>query len=79
MHHRCVLQPKLHYQITKDPGPRVQDPTKEEQNMKAYLYGSEIQVLQYYVAKHGTSYCKVRVIDTGWINNVPTSCIEIRK
>ena len=47
--------------------------------MKAYVYGSEVQVLDYYLAKRGTPYCKVRVISTGWIEKVPTLCIEIRR
>ncbi len=45
---------------------------------KAYLYGSEIQILDFHMGKHGTSYCRVRIIETGWVDNVPTSCIEVR-
>lgn len=46
--------------------------------MKAYLYGSEVKILHFYLAKRGTSYCQIRVVDTGWVQKVPTSCIEIR-
>ena len=46
--------------------------------MRAYLYGSEITILHFYTAKRGTQYCQVRVKETGWIEKVPTSCIEIR-
>lgn len=46
--------------------------------MKAYLYGSEVKILEFYTAKRGTPYCKVRIIDTGWIHKVPTSCVDIR-
>lgn len=46
--------------------------------MKAFLYGSEVKILHFYLAKRGTPYCQIRVIDTGWVQKVPTSCIEIR-
>ena len=47
--------------------------------MKAYVYGSEVKILSFYTAKRGTPYCCVRIIDTGWIENVPTFCVEIRR
>ena len=46
--------------------------------MKAYVYGSEVKVLEFHLAKRGTPYCTVRVIDTGWVEKVPTSCVEVR-
>lgn len=46
--------------------------------MKAFVYGCEVTVMDFYTAKRGTPYCTVRVNDTGWIQKVPTSCIEIR-
>ena len=46
--------------------------------MRAFVYGSEVKIMQFYVAKRGTPYCQVRVVDTGWIEKVPTSCVEIR-
>ena len=46
--------------------------------MKAYLYGSEVKILHFYRAKRGTPYCQVRIIENGWIQKVPTSCIDIR-
>ena len=47
--------------------------------MKAYLYGSEIQILEFYTTKRcGIPYCKVRIIETGWVEKCPMSCIEIR-
>lgn len=46
--------------------------------MGAYLYGTEVTILDFYLSDHGISFCKVKQKDTGWTNNVPTSCIEIR-
>jgi len=45
---------------------------------KAYLYGSEVTILNFYLSGHGIQFCKVKVNDTGWINQVPVSCVEIR-
>lgn len=45
---------------------------------KAYLYGSEIQIIDFHLAAHGTPYCRVRILGTDWVNNVPVSCIEVR-
>lgn len=46
--------------------------------VKAYVYGSEVQILDYHLARmHGTRYCKVRYIKEGWVSNVPESCIDI--
>lgn len=48
--------------------------------MKAYVYGSEVQILDFYLARlHNTPYCLVRYKDNHWIGKVPTSCIEIRR
>ena len=46
--------------------------------MKAYVYGSEVKILSFYLAKKGTPYCEVRVVDTGWVDRVPTACVDIR-
>ena len=47
--------------------------------MKAYVYGSEVTILDFHQAKlHGTRYAKVRVKDTGWVESVPLSVIELR-
>lgn len=45
---------------------------------KAYLYGTEVTILDYHLSDHGILFCKVIVNDTGWINNVPVSLVEIR-
>lgn len=46
---------------------------------KAYVYGSEVTILDFHLAKkHGTRYAKVRIKDTGWVENVPLSVITIR-
>lgn len=45
---------------------------------KTYLYGTEVTILDFYLSEHGIRFCKVRVDDTGWVNNVPVSCVEIR-
>ena len=48
--------------------------------MRAFIYGSEVAILDFYLAKaHGRSYCTVRVLESGLVEKVPTSCIEIRK
>ena len=46
--------------------------------MKAYAYGSEVQILAYYMNEDGLDMCKVRCIDAGWVLNIPTSMIDIR-
>jgi hypothetical protein len=47
--------------------------------IKAYVYGSEVQILDYHLARlHGTPYCKVRYLENDWVHNVPVSCIEVR-
>lgn len=45
---------------------------------KAYLYGTEVTVLDFYLSEHGIQFCRVKIIDTGWVNKVPVSCVEIR-
>lgn len=46
---------------------------------KAYLYGSEIEIIDFHLTKNiGLPYCRVRILESGWVENVPTSCIEIR-
>jgi hypothetical protein len=47
--------------------------------MRAYVYGSEVTIIDFYVAKHGTPYCRVRYKDSNWTSNVPQLCVEIRK
>lgn len=48
--------------------------------MKAYVYGSEVVVLDFYLARmHGTPYCRVRYKENNWTCNVPVSCVEIRR
>lgn len=46
--------------------------------MKAYLYGSEVVIMDFHIAKHGNMFCKVRILENNWIDNVPVSCIDIR-
>lgn len=46
--------------------------------MSAYLYGTKVTILSFYLSDHGIPFCKVVQDDTGWTNNVPTSCVEIR-
>lgn len=46
--------------------------------MNAYLYGTKITILSFYLSDHGIPFCKVVQDDTGWTNNVPTSFVEIR-
>ena len=46
--------------------------------MSAYLYGTKITIHSFYLSDHGIPFCKVVQDDTGWTNNVPTSCVEIR-
>ena len=46
--------------------------------MKAYLYGSEVIILDFHLGKHGNRFCRVRILGTDWVDNVPTSCIELR-
>lgn len=47
--------------------------------MKAYVYGSEVTILDFHLAKkHGTRYAKVRILENGWVENVPLSVITIR-
>ena len=46
--------------------------------MSAYLYGTKVTILSFYLSVHGIPFCKVVQDDTGWTNNVPTSCVEIR-
>lgn len=46
--------------------------------MKAYAYGSEIQILNFYINEEGLNMCKVRCIDAGWVLDMPTSVIDIR-
>lgn len=46
--------------------------------MSAYLYGTKVTILNFYMSDHGIPFCTVRQNDTGWTNNVPTSCVEIR-
>lgn len=44
---------------------------------KAYVYGLEVDILDFHLARlHGTPYAKVRY-KNGWIHNVPVSCIDI--
>lgn len=48
--------------------------------MRAFIYGSEVTILNFYLAKkHGTPYCTVRILESRLVEKVPTSCIEIRK
>lgn len=47
--------------------------------MRAFIYGFEVTILDYHMAKRGTPYCKVRIIETGMVQNVPQSCVEIRR
>lgn len=44
---------------------------------KAYLYGSDVTILNYF-SEHGIQFCWVKINNTGWVNKVPISCIEIR-
>ena len=60
------------------PGSATCSPDPEGENMKAFVYGSEVQILHFYIAKRGTPYCMVRVLESGWVQKVPTSCVEIR-
>lgn len=47
--------------------------------MRAYVYGSEVTILDFHMTKRlGMKYAKVRIKDTGWVTNVPVSVIEIR-
>lgn len=47
--------------------------------MRAYVYGSEVEIMDYYLTKRtGTLYCRVRILEKGWIENVPASVIDIR-
>ena len=47
--------------------------------MSAYVYGSKVEILDFHLAKlHGTRYARVRILETGWVENVPLSVIEIR-
>lgn len=47
--------------------------------MRAYVYGSEVQILDFYLARmHGTPYCLVRYLDNDFLGRVPVSCIEVR-
>lgn len=46
--------------------------------MRAYAYGSEIQILNFYTNDGGVNMCTVRCIDAGWILDMPTSVIDIR-
>lgn len=47
--------------------------------MKAYVYGSEVQILDFYLARlHATPYCLVRYLDNEFLGRVPVSCVEIR-
>ena len=46
--------------------------------MSAYLYGTEVTILDFYLSDYGISFCRVMQKDTGWTNNVPTSCVELR-
>lgn len=45
---------------------------------KAYLYGSDVTILDFYLSEHGIQFCWIKINDTGWVNKVPVSCIEIR-
>ena len=48
--------------------------------MRAFIYGSEVAILDFYLARmYGTPYCTVRILESGLIEKVPTSFIEIRK
>lgn len=48
--------------------------------MRAFIYGSEVKILDFYLAKmHGTPYCTVRILESGLVEKVPTSWVEIRK
>lgn len=47
--------------------------------MRAYVYGSEVEILDFHLARlHGSRYARVRILETGWVENVPLSVIEIR-
>ena len=47
--------------------------------MKAYVYGSEVIIMDFHLTKKlGMQYARVRVVETGWYENVPVSVIEIR-
>ena len=44
---------------------------------KAYCYGSEVRVRNYYLGKDGIKMAEVDCIDAGWRLDVPISCITI--
>lgn len=45
--------------------------------MRAYIYGKEVKILDFYHAKmHGTRYC-LAIDNDGEVYRVPESCIEI--
>ena len=47
--------------------------------MRAYVYGSEVEIVDYHLTKRtGTLYCRVRILENGWLENVPASVIDIR-
>lgn len=47
--------------------------------MKAYVYGSEVVILDFHLTKRmGLQYAKVRIVENGWVESVPVSVIEIR-
>ena len=46
---------------------------------KAYVYGSEVTILDFHLTKRmGMQYAKVRIVQTGWVESVPLSVIEVR-
>lgn len=46
--------------------------------MSAYVYGSKVEIIDFHIAKHGSRFARVRILETGWLENVPVSCIEVR-
>lgn len=47
--------------------------------MRAFVYGSEVTIIDFHLAKRGTPYCRVRYKENNWTCNVPVSCVEIRR
>lgn len=47
--------------------------------MRAYVYGSEVEIMDFHLTRRmGMQYATVRILETGWLESVPVSVIEIR-
>lgn len=46
--------------------------------MKAYVYGTEVMITEFYNDENGIPFCKARILDCDWIIKVPTAIIDIR-